>query len=283
MALVPSPRLLSLWLPVIGWAALIFAFSSVPDLSSGLGLWDLILRKAAHLTEFAILGALLVRATRREVPAFTLGIAYAVSDEIHQSFVAGRVGSPLDVSIDALGLLAGIVLLQVVRERLAARGGQMRAVAIELDGVLGDTRPLWLDWLEDAAHRYRTISKLEPASLPSDRSEAARVLDRWAADGVGDWRAALGRFAEERAPAYLRPRGDVAAALRQLRASGARVGVFTDAPEPLARAALAHLAPRRIEAVEAGSKALERLRAHLGDQVDVVRSPEELLSLTQPV
>lgn len=153
----------------------------------------------------------------------------------------------------------------------------MRAVAIELDGVLGDTRPLWRDWLEDAAHRYRTISKLELEGLPADRGEAAAVLDRWAEAGVGDWRAALERFAEERVPAYLRPRGDVAAALRELHAGGARIGVFTDAPEPLARAALAHLAPRRVDALEAGSRALERLRARLGGEVEVVRCPEELL------
>ena len=44
----------------------------------------------------------------------------------------------------------------------------MKAVAIELD-VLGDTRPLWDDWLADAARRFRSISPLDPAALPADR------------------------------------------------------------------------------------------------------------------
>ena len=120
----------------------------------------------------------------------------------------------------------------------------MRTVAIELDGVLGDTRPLWRDWLEDAARRFRSIAPLDPAALPEDRAEAARVLDEWAEAGVGDWRGALARFAEDRAPVYLRPSAEVSAALRALAAAGFRLGVFTDAPEPLARLALAQLAKR---------------------------------------
>jgi hypothetical protein len=56
----------------------------------------------------------------------------------------------------------------------------MTALAIELDGVLGDTRPLWRDWLEDAARRYRSIAPLDPSALPEDRAAAAAELDRWA-------------------------------------------------------------------------------------------------------
>ncbi len=148
----------------------------------------------------------------------------------------------------------------------------MKAVAIELDGVLGDTRPLWRDWLEDAARRFRAIAPLDPGALPEDRGEAARELDRWAEAGVGDWRAALERFAEDRAPVYLRPSAEVSAALRGLAAAGYRLGVFTDAPEPLARVALAQLgAERRVEALEAGADALERLRARFGPATMVVR------------
>jgi len=55
-------RFLKLWGPVIVWAALIFALSSVPSLNSGLGTWDEVLRKCAHVTEYAILGFLLLRA-----------------------------------------------------------------------------------------------------------------------------------------------------------------------------------------------------------------------------
>jgi VanZ family protein len=106
-----------LWLPVVAWAALIFAFSSVPDLGTGLGGWDLLLRKIAHAAEFAILGALLLRAVGRPVVAFSLGALYAISDEVHQSFVPGRVGSPVDVAIDVAGVAAGVALWQLARAR----------------------------------------------------------------------------------------------------------------------------------------------------------------------
>jgi VanZ family protein len=85
-------------------------FSSVSDLGTGLGTWDLVLRKIAHAGEFAALGALLLRALRKELPALGLGIAYAVSDELHQHFVPGRVGSPIDVLIDSVGVAIGVVL-----------------------------------------------------------------------------------------------------------------------------------------------------------------------------
>jgi VanZ family protein len=95
----------------------IFALSSVPHLSSGLGTWDLVLRKLAHAAEYAVLGALLVRALWARLPALALGAAYAASDELHQHFVAGRHGSPLDAGIDVVGVAIGIVLWQ----RAAAR------------------------------------------------------------------------------------------------------------------------------------------------------------------
>lgn len=108
---------LSRWLPVLVWAGVIFAFSSVPDLGTGLGGWDLVLRKIAHAAEYALLGALLTRATGRAGLAFALGTLYAVSDELHQSFVPGRVGSPLDVAIDAVGIAIGVALWQLARTR----------------------------------------------------------------------------------------------------------------------------------------------------------------------
>ena len=109
-----SGSFLRVWLPVAAWAALIFAFSSVPDLGTGLGGWDLVLRKLAHAAEFAVLGALLVRAIGRAGIAFALGTLYAVSDELHQMVVPGRVGSPLDVTIDAVGIAFGVLLWQRV-------------------------------------------------------------------------------------------------------------------------------------------------------------------------
>jgi phosphoglycolate phosphatase-like HAD superfamily hydrolase len=153
-------------------------------------------------------------------------------------------------------------------------------VALDLDAVLGDTRPLWEAWLEDAARRYRSIAALDPAALPRDRGAAAEELDRWAERGVGDWRGSLARFAEDHAPLYLRPDGDANAALRALLARGARLGAFTDAPEPLGRVALAQLgAARRVEAAEFGAGARERLLATLGQDAVVIASRDELLRL----
>ena len=129
-------------------------------------------------------------------------------------------------------------------------------VDIDLDGALGDTRPLWQAFLEDAARRFDSIAPLDPASLPSDRVAAAAELDRWAAGGVGDWRKALARYAEDHAPVHLRPDPGANAAVRALRSAGARIRVYTDAPEPLARVALAHLGlERSVDELAAGVEA----------------------------
>jgi VanZ family protein len=108
-------RVLWLWGPVVAWAAVIFALSAVPDLGTGLGSWDTVLRKCAHASEYAVLALLLYRALGRELPAFLIGFAYAVSDEIHQAFVTGRHASPFDVAMDAAGLALGLLLLHGVR------------------------------------------------------------------------------------------------------------------------------------------------------------------------
>jgi VanZ family protein len=115
-----SGFLLRLWLPVVAWAALIFVLSSVPDLGTGLGGWDYVLRKFAHAAEYAVLGALLMRATGKPRLAFALATLYAVSDEVHQAFVPGRMGSAVDVAIDVVGMRLGIVLWQRTRARSLA-------------------------------------------------------------------------------------------------------------------------------------------------------------------
>ena len=156
----------------------------------------------------------------------------------------------------------------------------MRAVAIDLDGALGDTRPLWRDWLADASRRFASIAPLAVDALPEDRAEAAAALDRWAEAGVGDWRAALERYAADRAPVYLRPNAEASGALRRLQAAGVRLGAFTDAPEALARVAAAQLgATRRLETLEAGAGALDRVLARLGPHAQIVRTRMELIAL----
>jgi phosphoglycolate phosphatase-like HAD superfamily hydrolase len=157
----------------------------------------------------------------------------------------------------------------------------VKAVAVDLDGALGDTRPLWRDFLVDAARRYASIAPLDPEALPEDRAAAAAELDRWAEAGIGDWRSALARFAEDRAPVYLRPSSEASAALRSLAGAGVRVGVFTDAPEELARVALAHLgAARRLDALECGTGARERVLSRLGSNPTVVSTLSELTKIS---
>jgi phosphoglycolate phosphatase-like HAD superfamily hydrolase len=137
-------------------------------------------------------------------------------------------------------------------------------LALDLDGVLADTRPLWRDWLEDAARRSRV-----ELDLPEDRSRAAALLD----EQLGDWRPLLDRFAADRGPVYFRPHGDTGALLRRLQAAGVRIGVFTDAPRELADIALAHVgAARRVVAVGT----LDEVLRELGEGTVVVRTRAEL-------
>jgi VanZ family protein len=114
---VARSRLLILWFPVVAWAAVIFAFSTIPSLGTGLGTWDTVLRKGAHVTEYLVLGLLLARALGQELPAWLAGVAYAATDELHQHFVAGRHASPVDVAIDAVGVALGVLAWR----RVAAR------------------------------------------------------------------------------------------------------------------------------------------------------------------
>ena len=57
-----------------------------------------------------------------------------------------------------------------------------RAVAVDFDAVLGDTRPLWHAWVADAERRYRV-------ELDEDMDDA--MLDA----RLGNWRALVERFA----------------------------------------------------------------------------------------
>lgn len=149
---------------------------------------------------------------------------------------------------------------------------EVRAVAIDLD-ALGDTRPLWNDWLAST----RTVLGVSPDDLPADRGEAAAELDRLEA---GNWRVLLERYCEERAPVYLRRDAETSAALRALASAARPIGVFTDAPDQLARVALAQAgAERRASVLETGEGALDRLLAALGADAVVIHSRAELLEL----
>lgn len=135
---------LKYWLPVLLWMAVIFSGSGdskssshssriivplmrwmVPDISSeNLDLVVLLVRKCAHLTEYAMLAWLCWRALRRPVKhdrrpwswrlaggAILFVALYAASDEWHQTFVPNREGCVRDVLIDTTGAVLGMALL----------------------------------------------------------------------------------------------------------------------------------------------------------------------------
>ena len=97
----------------------IYVLSAQPDLNSGLGWIDLVGRKLAHLAEYGLLWLLWWRALHLRLPglAAAIALAYAVSDELHQLSVRGRVGSPRDVAIDALGIALFWTAAILVRRR----------------------------------------------------------------------------------------------------------------------------------------------------------------------
>ena len=104
------------WLPPLLLMGVIFFFSAQPNLSSGLGLIDLIGRKVIHAAEYALLCFLWWRAFRTRVEAraavlvaLLISVGYAALDEYHQTFVDGRNGSPIDVAIDSLGAVAAAI------------------------------------------------------------------------------------------------------------------------------------------------------------------------------
>jgi VanZ family protein len=134
---------LKYWLPILTWMIFVFIGSTdllsaehtsrfigpflrwfAPDISDAtVALIQLVVRKCAHLSEYAILGALLYRAFRQgKIPlwraaafAFVVAAVYASMDEFHQSFVASRTGSPWDVLIDCVGAFVGLSLCLVLR------------------------------------------------------------------------------------------------------------------------------------------------------------------------
>ena len=105
--------------PPLALMGVIFFLSAQPDLNSGLGGWDLILRKLAHMIEYGVLALLWWRALRTAspLPAVGIALAYAATDELHQSFVSGRHGSPLDWAIAATGVAVALYVVRASRAR----------------------------------------------------------------------------------------------------------------------------------------------------------------------
>jgi VanZ family protein len=114
-------RVASSWLPPLAWMAIIFAFSSQHG-GGHLPAAEVVMRKLGHMLGYLVLTLLLLRALRRSgashaVPAaIAAALAYAVSDEWHQSFVPGRTATPHDVGIDGIGI--AVAALAATRTRL---------------------------------------------------------------------------------------------------------------------------------------------------------------------
>ena len=113
-----ASRLASLLLPPLVVMAMIF-FLSAQQSDAHHGLFELLLRKLAHVTEYAVLTLAWWRALRglgvgtdnRVAIALAVAIAlvYSASDELHQTFVHGRHGTPVDVLIDSIGMTIAAV------------------------------------------------------------------------------------------------------------------------------------------------------------------------------
>ena len=113
-------------LPALAWMGVIFFLSAQQQLATDLGFGDLALRKLAHMTEYLILTLLVVWALRPSVArpiavAMAISILYAASDELHQTKVDGRHGTPIDLIFDGAGILiAGGLIARYDRQRPTA-------------------------------------------------------------------------------------------------------------------------------------------------------------------
>lgn len=112
-------NLITLYLPIFLWCAIIYYLSSIPSLKSDLpNQWDFIFRKIAHITEYAILTFLFFRAVSKNLNykraisySALFSITYALTDEYHQLFIFGREGNLGDILIDGLGVFLAIFLI----------------------------------------------------------------------------------------------------------------------------------------------------------------------------
>jgi VanZ family protein len=104
--------------------ALIWVLSAQEQVGPDLGAWARLATSAVHFAEFAILFALWRWALgpRRAPIAAAIALAWAILDEVHQSWVPGRDADPIDVLVDAAGIAAAWWLL-ARRDRRATQSG----------------------------------------------------------------------------------------------------------------------------------------------------------------
>lgn len=81
-----------------------------------------IIRKGAHLSIYTLVGIFImsyistykIHLKYKFLISILVGLIYASSDEIHQSFIPGRTASIIDVGIDTSGVLLGIILVLII-------------------------------------------------------------------------------------------------------------------------------------------------------------------------
>lgn len=107
------------WLPPLIWAAFIFALSSIEQVKvSEFFFWDFLAKKGAHFSEYAILYFLIFRANGKNyIASFILTMLYAATDEIHQSFVPGRMAAAYDIAIDFSGASSALYIIWKLRHK----------------------------------------------------------------------------------------------------------------------------------------------------------------------
>jgi VanZ family protein len=110
--------------------AVIFAFSAMPSDNEHHSTLMFVVRKLAHFSEYFALTGLWWWALRTRIggrrallPAAAIAFGYAVTDELHQTFVSGRTGTPRDVLIDAAGILTAAWLIRRSLDPAAVRSG----------------------------------------------------------------------------------------------------------------------------------------------------------------
>jgi VanZ family protein len=110
------------WLLVAVWLLVIFGVSSLQGSSLPSVGWDY--SQLGHFAGYAILGGLMVFALGADRLTLRAGLAlllacslYGVSDEYHQSFVAGRTPDVADWMVDTAGAGVAIAAIALVRAR----------------------------------------------------------------------------------------------------------------------------------------------------------------------
>ena len=109
------------WLPSVLLMSIIFAFSSTPSKEMpNFGLVDFLVKKGGHMFGYGLLALANLRGLNGKRPwlAWMLTLAFAASDEFHQSFVAGRHAAISDVLLfDNLGSLLGLLAARLFQKQ----------------------------------------------------------------------------------------------------------------------------------------------------------------------